>query len=128
MTEDEFKKIIQQLKSDLRIYSEMLYEVSRDIIREGFSQYPVFIASDEEVKMGELILDKKDYAAMYSIYATTLEELMEKQIIKAERKTSFVASYKNPKMHMCVLLITKGVASIAFYPFNANEQINETES
>lgn len=128
MTEEEFKKIIQQLKSDLRIYSEMLKEVSIDIIREGFSQYPVFIASDEEVKLGELILDKQDYAAVYSVYATTLEELMEKQIIKADRKASFVSSYKNPKQHMCVLLITKGIASIAFYPFDAKEQIHETES
>jgi hypothetical protein len=128
MTEEEFKKIIQQLKSDLRIYSEMLKEVSIDIIREGFSQYPIFIASDEAVKMGELILDKEDYAAVYSIYATTLEELVEKNIIQSERKASFITSYKNPKLHMCVLLITKGIASIAFYPFDAKEQINETES
>jgi hypothetical protein len=128
MTEEEFNTIIKLLKSDLLIYSEMLQEVASDIIRNGFSKYPVFIASDEGVKMGELILDKQDYAATFSIYATTLEELSEKNIINEAKRESFITSYKNPKTHVCVLLITKGIASVAFYPYHAKEIIDNGKS
>lgn len=127
MTNEEFQKIITTLKSDLRIYAEMMHEVALDIVKQGFSKYPMFIATEAEIKMGELILDRNDYAATFSIYASTMEEMLERGLIQENKKQDFVSNYKDPRMHMCVLLVTNGIASIVFYPYQSNEQLDKTD-
>jgi|688.fasta_scaffold218903_2 hypothetical protein len=127
MTNEEFQKIITTLKSDLRIYAEMMHEVALDIVKQGFSKYPMFIATEAEIKMGELILDRNDYAATFSIYASTMEEMLERGLIQENKKQNFVSNYKDPRMHMCVLLVTNGIASIVFYPYQSNEQLDKTD-
>jgi hypothetical protein len=119
MTAEEFNQIIEQLKVDLKIYSEMIQEVSEDMRKEHFTEYPVFIASEHEVKLGELILDKEDHAATFSIYATTMEELLERKILLPAKQPDFVKTYKNPSQFMCVMLLTASVASFVFVPYTA---------
>lgn len=127
MTNEEFQKIITTLKSDLRIYAEMMHEVAFDIVKQGFSKYPMFIATEAEIKMGELILDRNDYAATFNIYASTMEEMLERGLIQENKKQNFVSNYKDPRKHMCVLLVTNGVASIVFYPYQSNEKLDKTD-
>jgi hypothetical protein len=127
MTNEEFQKIITTLKSDLRIYAEMMHEVAFDIVKQGFSKYPMFIATEAEIKMGELILDRNDYAATFNIYASTMEEMLERGLIQENKKQNFVSNYKDPRKHMCVLLVTNGIASIVFYPYQSNEQLDKTD-
>lgn len=117
MTPEEFNQIIEQLKVDLKIYAEMIQEVSTDMRNEHFTEYPVFIATEHEVKLGELILDKEDHAATFSIYASTMEELLERKILLPERQPDFVKTYKNPEQFMCVMLLTASVASFVFLPY-----------
>lgn len=123
--EEVFEKLLESLKKDLAFYSEMIKEVSRDLIKEGFTKYPVFVAHQHEVKLGELILNGPELARDFSINATTLEELIEKRLILMERKTEFLNSYKNPTTHMCVLLITVGGAHFIYVPYKLKVQQNE---
>ncbi|MFN4973296.1 MAG: hypothetical protein ACK45I_11535 [Bacteroidota bacterium] len=124
MTPEAFQKLIEALKTDLKIYSDMMKEVANDIMTEGFSKYPVFLATEHELSAGELILAKDDYAATFSIYASTMEELLEKKLLSPDKKAAFMQAFKNPKSYMCVMLITSSTASVAFYPYNAREQVS----
>jgi hypothetical protein len=117
MTEEEFNKLIESLKVDLKIYEEMIKEVSADMIAGGFTEYPVFIATEHEVKIGELVLDKEDQAGTFNIYATTLEEMVEKKLILESKKDDFVKTYKDPKKFICVMLLTATIASFVFVPY-----------
>jgi hypothetical protein len=119
MTEEEFNKIIEDLKIDLKVYDEMIKEVSADMISGQFTQYPIFIATEHEVKIGELILAKDDHAATYNIYATTLEEMVEHKLVLAEKKAGFIEAYKDPKKFMCVMLLTATIASFVFVPYKS---------
>ncbi len=119
MTEEEFNKLIETLKVDLKIYDEMIYEVSLDMIAESFTLYPVFIAANQPIKMGELILDKEDHSATFSIYATTLEEMVERNLVLESKKTEFIRTYKDPKKFMCVMLLTASIASFVFVPYKS---------
>jgi hypothetical protein len=117
MTEEEFNKLIDSLNIDLKVYDEMIKEVSADMIVEEFTQYPIFIATEHEVKMGELILEKDDHAATFNIYATTLEEMVEKKLVLETKKAEFIKTYKDPKKFMCVMLLTPSIASFVFVPY-----------
>ena len=114
MTEEEFNKIIETLKSDLTIYDEMIKEVSHEMIAEGFTKFPVFIATEHDVKIGELIIDKNDMAGTFNMYATTMEEMLDKNLILENKKNDFVKAYKDPAKFMCIMLLTEKVASFIF--------------
>lgn len=115
--EEIFKKLLEVLKEDLRFYAPMIREVSQDMIKEGYTQYPVFVAHQHQVSLGEPILLREDYAREFSIHATTLEELIEKKLVLEDRKDDFIRNYKSPKEQMCILLITPQEASFIYVPY-----------
>lgn len=108
---------LELLKDDLAFYNDMLKEVSSDILTEGFSKYPVFIAHQEPVKLGDLIIDASEYQRSFNISATVLEELVEKQVITKDREEQFKQAFKDPAQSMCVLLVTDKGANFVFVPF-----------
>src|ERR1700754_1324377 len=77
------------LEKDLKLYNESIHEVAVEIMVEGLSSYPIFVAHQHEVKLGEPILDRYDLNTEWSINASTLEEFVEKGIIKEELKERF---------------------------------------
>ncbi|WP_353197494.1 hypothetical protein [Parapedobacter defluvii] len=108
---------LKGLKVDLDFYAESIKEIAVEIMAEGLSAYPIFIAHQHEVSMGELILDKNELGTEWSIHASTLEEFVERGIIKEERKTHFIKQYKKPEDFMCVFVIVPEGANFVFYPY-----------
>ena len=73
---ETFEIQLNALKADIDFFSYSIKEVAVDMVKEGFTKYPIFIASEHEVKIGELILSRADYARDNDIYASTLEEMV----------------------------------------------------
>jgi hypothetical protein len=105
------------LEKDLKLYSESMHEVSLEIMVEGLSRYPIFVAHQHEVKLGEMILDRHDLNTEWTIQASTLEEFIEKRIIKEELKERFLKTYKNPNDFMCIFVIVPEGANFVYYPY-----------
>lgn len=115
--EDIQKKILNLLSLDLNLFKESIKEVSQDIIKEGFSQFPIFVAHKSEIKLGEMILDKDELGTTFSIQASTLEEFLEKKIILPKNEEKFKSTYKKPETHICIFLITELGAQFVFVPY-----------
>jgi hypothetical protein len=49
---------LKSLELDLKFYNESIKEVAIEIMVEGISEYPIFVAHQHEVKLGEPILDR----------------------------------------------------------------------
>jgi hypothetical protein len=112
-----FNKLLESLQDDLAFYAPMIKEVAVEMMKEKFTAYPVFIAHQHEVKIGELILAKEDFARDFSINASTLEALVEAKMILPERKDDFIRNYQNPKTTMCILLVLVTGAHFIFVPY-----------
>src|SRR5690606_8877799 len=82
------------LEEDLKLYAESLKEVAVEIMVEGISLNPIFVAHQHEVKIGETILNKDELNTKWTIQASTLEEFIEKGIIHPDKKESFIKNYK----------------------------------
>lgn len=108
---------LKSLEKDLKMYSESIQEVANDIIEAGLSAYPIFIAHQHTVSIGELILDRTELGTGWSVQASTLEEFIEKGVIHADRRESFIRNYKNPAEFMCLFVIVPEGANFVFYPF-----------
>ena len=81
---DKAQSPLLSLETDLKFFSDSIREIAIEIMVEGLSQYPIFIAHQHEVGIGEMILDKNDLNSEWSIQASTLEEFIERGVIKKE--------------------------------------------
>jgi len=115
--EEQKESPLLSLKKDLKLYSESIREVSVEIMVEGLSRYPIFVAHQHEVKLGEPILDRWDLNTEWSIHASTLEEFVERGIIKKDLEARFIKSYKNPHDFMCVFVVVPEGANFVYYPY-----------
>lgn len=108
---------LKSLKKDLDFYSDSIAEVAQDILEEQLSAYPIFVAHQHELALGELILDKNELGTDWSIHASTIEEFLEKNLIKEDKQAFFKAKYKDPKSFMCLFVVVPEGANFVFYPY-----------
>jgi len=108
------------LERDLKFFYESIREVAVEIMVEGLSNYPIFIAHQHELKLGELILDRNDLNTDWSIHASTLEEFVDKGVIKSVLKDRFIKTYKDPYEYMCLFVVVPEGANFVFYPYPKN--------
>jgi hypothetical protein len=108
---------LKSLEADLKIYAESMKEVAIEIMVEGISLYPIFIAHQHEVKLGEVILDRIELNTTWTINASTLEEFVEIGIIKKQLQDKFLKTYKKPEDYMCIFVVTPEGANFVFYPY-----------
>jgi hypothetical protein len=108
---------LKSLEADLKFYSDSIKEIANEILVEGLSEYPIFIAHQHEVAVGELILDKNELNTQWSIQASMLEEFVQKGIIHKDKKERFIKQYKNPSEHMCLFVVVPEGANFVFYPY-----------
>jgi hypothetical protein len=108
---------LKSLETDLKFYNESIKEVSTEIIVEGISAYPIFVAHQHEVNLGELILDKNDLDTEWTIQASTVEEFVEKGIIHPDKKERFIKHYKDPHQFICLFVVVPEGANFVFFPY-----------
>lgn len=109
---------LESLEVDLKYFNDSIKEVAIEIMVEGLSKYPIFIAHQHEVKLGEVIFDRHEMNTDWTIQASTLEEFMERGVIKKELKERFIDTYKNPDKFMCVFVVVPEGANFVFFPYN----------
>lgn len=113
-----YQEELKELEQNLNIYKESIREISDEIIENKVSSYPLFIASREPVSLGKLILDKEELALEYSIFASTLEEFVARNIVTRDKLQAFKASYKNPAEFVCVFALLKDNAGFIYSPYD----------
>ena len=111
------KSPLLSLERDLKAFNDAIREVAVEIIVEGLSKYPIFIAHQHELKLGELILDRHELNTDWTIHASTVEEFVERGVIKPELRERFIASYKSPKDYMCVFVVVPEGANFVYFPY-----------
>jgi len=108
---------LKSLETDLKFYNDSLKEVAIEIMVEGISEFPIFVAHQHEVKLGEPILDRNELNTGWSIHASTIEEFTEKGLIQADKKERFMKQFKDPYKFMCVFVIVPEGANFIFFPY-----------
>jgi hypothetical protein len=120
-SEEEKKKKsspLESLEVDLKYFNDSLKEVAIEIMVEGLSKYPIFIAHQHEVKLGEVIFDRHEMNTDWTIQASTMEEFIERGVIKKELQQRFIDTYKNPDKFLCVFVVVPEGANFVFFPYN----------
>jgi len=109
---------LKSLKVDLDFYRDSIKEVAIEMIAEGYTLYPIFIAHQHEVSIGELLLNKDELNTQWSINVSSLEEFVDRGLIKEDRKDYFRKHFKNTNEYMCLFVIVPEGANFVFYPYS----------
>lgn len=113
----EKKSPLISLEKDLSFYASSIKEVAVEIMVEGISSFPIFIAHQHVVNIGEIILNKDELNTNWTIQASTLEEFIQKGIILPDKKEQFLKSYKKPESYMCIFAVVPEGANFVYYPY-----------
>lgn len=105
------------LQTDLRMFNDMLKEVSQEMIEEKITKYPIFVAHQHESGIGEELINREELASEWNIRVSTLEEFLEKGIILREKEDLFLQNFKDPLKFICVLVMVPEGANFIFVPF-----------
>ena len=84
---------------------------------EGLSRYPIFIAHQHDLKLGEVILDRHDLNTEWSIHASTLEEFLERGVIKEILKGALYSIVQNPERFYVRVRNSARGANFIYYPY-----------
>ncbi len=115
--EEKAKSPLVSLEKDLDLYADSIREIAVEIMVEGLSVNPIFIAHQHTVNIGEKILDRNELNTEWTIQASTFEEFVEKGIITPDKRALFLKNYKKPEDFMCVFVIVPEGANFIFYPY-----------
>ncbi|MFZ4862289.1 hypothetical protein ACL9RF_08890 [Sphingobacterium sp. Mn56C] len=108
---------LQSLKLDLDFYSESIKEISTEMVAEGYTLFPIFVAHQHEVSLGEVILDRSELGTNWSVNASSLEEFVDRGVIEEAKKARFEKNFKKANEYMCLFVIVPEGANFVFYPF-----------
>lgn len=114
---DPLEKELKALEAELTEYSGQFLEISRELLKERVTEFPIFIAHLNDVMIGELIVDMKEYEVPYSVSVSTLEEFTETGLIQKDKLPAFREAFGNPLKNMCVFWIHGDHARYILFPF-----------
>lgn len=114
---NESLKILQH---DFAICRNYLRKVSQTMIEENITKFPVFAALPEEADLdvGVPVLRREELGTSYTFNASHLEDLANKEIIAADKRSVFVENYKDPAVYCCILMIDAESTGFVFIPYD----------
>lgn len=111
-TENFFK----QLKKEMAPFRELMAQASDVIADQDVSSYPVMVVAEKLPNIGINIVDREKHASRWYINASTLEELVAKNVVASVKVEDFKLVYKQSAPQLCLLVITADRAHFIFMP------------
>ena len=110
------EKVLGRLHEDVNLCKDYLNTVHAEVVKNGISNYPIFVASQVPVELGKLIIDKKELDIEWSFYASHLEEFAIKEIVKEDKVPEFTKLYKERKDEFCMFVFLEDEFNFVFLP------------
>ena len=112
-------KYLGTISSDFVKISENLQEASYQIRKRGFSEYPIFPVSKEELPVGQPLIRKGELETQWHYNATYVDEFVQREIIDKDKLEDFKKTYKNPEEFCCLFVMDKAFTNFVFIPYPA---------
>ena len=110
-------KYLGQITQDFVRVADTLKEAAYQIRKRGFSEYPIFPASKNDIAIGTLLLGKEEMGINWNYYASYLDEFVQRELIAQDKVDEFKASYKDPDEFCCLFIVDEGFTNFVYIPF-----------
>jgi hypothetical protein len=109
--------VLESLQNDLEQVGPTLQKLAQMVISEEISEYPIFVAAHQMVEIGKPVFDLDDVQVNWFFSISTMEEILQKGILKSENLNRFRRTYSDPAEKACIFVITEELAQIVFVPY-----------
>lgn len=96
-----------KLQKELKDYIKPLGEAVDIMLNNEVTKYPIFVVHQQEVAMGIPLMNKDEIAGNWSVNASSLEEMVTKQIVHNDKIQDFIKDFKDPADHICVFALSE---------------------
>jgi len=110
-------KYLGTISKDFVIVSETLKEASYQVRDRGFSEYPIFPISKDDIPLGQLLISKREVATDWNYHITYIDEFVQLNIIEKEKVEEFKKVYKDPDEFCCLFVIDAEFTRFVFIPY-----------
>lgn len=110
------EKFFKQLQKDLAPFRSLMARAAEVITDQDVSAYPVMVAAEKLPHIGINIVDREKHASRWYINASTLEELVAKNVVDSAKVEDFKLIYKQSEPQLCLLVIAADQAHFIFLP------------
>lgn len=111
------KKLMGEVSTDFVLVADQLKDVSYQIRKRGYSDFPIFVASRRNIEIGQLLFDRGDLANDWIYKATFLDEFIQRKLIGPASVELFKENYKNPDEYACLFVVHSDFAGFIYVPF-----------
>ncbi len=111
------KQMMGLITEDFLKVCDHLKEASYQVRSRGFSKYPVFVATADEVPVGSTLFYKNDFSTRYEYKASMIEEFLQRELVGAESEELFKENYKDPEEYCCLFVMDGKFVSFVFVPY-----------
>lgn len=109
-------ELFLKLEEELKNYKKAIGQASDMILSQEISEKPIFIVHQQTVNLGIPIIDRNKVNGNWSVNASTLEEFIEKGLLRSDKLTDFITVYKDPKEFLCLFVLSELGATFIFLP------------
>ena len=111
------QKLMGYISQDFIKVADQLKEASYQIRKRGFSEYPIFAVTNNEVDLGVLLIDATELANNYVYKASYMQEFVDRKLIAPESALLFTENYKNPEEFCCLFALIGEFSGFVYVPY-----------
>lgn len=108
-------KYLGKISADFVNVAENLKEAAYQIRKRGFSEYPIFPVSKEDIPIGQILYEKGKLQNNWNYYASFMEEFTQRELIAEEK--AFKDAYKDPDEFCCLFIVDREFTNFLFIPY-----------
>lgn len=112
---DQTEKLVQ-LKEELEKYTILFEKTLLALQNASSSPYPIFALHQESLALGVPILQKDNTGGTWNIYLSSMQEFIQKSLIRMERIDEFQSLYQQKDHHYCLFVLSELGAQFIFLP------------
>ena len=110
-------KYLGTITADFVKVSENLKEASYQIIKRGFSKFPIFAISKTEIPIGQLLIKVGELENNWQYNASFLDEFIQRELVEKDKQPDFEQAYKNPDEFCCLFVVDAEFTKFLFIPY-----------
>jgi hypothetical protein len=110
-------KYLGTISQDFVKVADLLKEASYQVRKRGFSDFPVFPMSKEELPIGQELYRKKVMENEWNYNITYIDEFVQRKIVDEDKLEDFKKAYKDPDEFCCLFVVDEGFTNFLFIPF-----------
>jgi len=116
MTEEQRDQVLSLLHEDLDANKKLLETIKEQVQENDISNYPIFVASEDLIEIGRLIINKEEMGGNWNFYASHLEEFAIKELVLEEKIPDFTKVYKEHSNELCIFVVKEMAGDFVFLP------------